>query len=89
MKALRFHITGNVQGVGFRWWTKQQAAALGLCGWARNLADGSVEVTAAGTKAALGELQARLRHGPAAATVTKVRAAAAEAAPPGPGFDIR
>lgn len=88
MKALRFHITGNVQGVGFRWWTKQQAAALGIRGWARNLADGSVEVTAAGPAAALAELQSRLHHGPAAAAVTKVHATAA-AVPPGPGFDIR
>lgn len=87
MKALRFRVTGQVQGVGFRWWTKRQAAALGLCGWARNLADGSVEVTAAGPASALAEFQSRLRHGPAAAAVTKVHAAAAEA-PPGSGFDI-
>jgi len=87
MKALRFHITGRVQGVGFRWWTKQQAAALGLRGWARNLADGSVEVTAAGSASALSELQSRLHHGPATAAVTKVHTA--ETTPPGPGFGIR
>lgn len=49
-------VTGRVQGVGFRWWTKSQALRLGLVGSASNLADGRVEVIAEGPPAACAEL---------------------------------
>ncbi len=42
----RFTVTGVVQGVGFRWWTKAQADDLGLAGSATNTSDGHVEVVA-------------------------------------------
>jgi acylphosphatase len=54
-------VSGRVQGVGFRWWTVQQAVALGLTGRATNLDDGRVEVVAEGPAAACRELLARLR----------------------------
>ncbi|GAB2695684.1 acylphosphatase [Thalassiella azotivora] len=41
-------VRGQVQGVGFRWWVRSRALALGLRGWARNLPDGRVEVVAQG-----------------------------------------
>ncbi|SOD70996.1 acylphosphatase [Jatrophihabitans sp. GAS493] len=41
-------VSGDVQGVGFRWWTRSQAVALGLQGSARNLADGRVAIVAVG-----------------------------------------
>ena len=47
-------VTGRVQGVGFRWWTRARALELGLAGWARNLDDGRVEVVAEGTAGAGG-----------------------------------
>ncbi len=43
-----FFVRGNVQGVGFRWWTRARAKELGLVGFARNLGDGRVEVCAQG-----------------------------------------
>jgi acylphosphatase len=43
-------VTGHVQGVGFRWWTRARALELGLAGWARNLDDGRVEVVAEGAR---------------------------------------
>lgn len=67
-----YHITGTVQGVGYRWWTRREARALGVRGTVRNRVDGSVEVVAAGTPEQLDRLEACLRRGPPAATVTAV-----------------
>jgi len=61
-----------VQGVFFRDTTRQRAKALGLTGWVRNLADGSVEVTAEGPRAALDSLLEFLHAGPAHAHVERV-----------------
>ncbi|CAN5612843.1 acylphosphatase [soil metagenome] len=48
-RALMF-VRGNVQRVGFRWWTRSQALELGLVGYARNTPDGRVEVCAQGAR---------------------------------------
>lgn len=58
-------VRGHVQGVGFRWWTRSQAMALGLAGHARNLDDGRVEVVAQGPSGALSELVRLLSEVPA------------------------
>lgn len=55
------HVRGDVQGVGFRWWTRARTLELGLDGAARNLPDGRVEVTAQGPRAACEELLELLR----------------------------
>ena len=65
-------ITGRVQGVGFRWFTRQAATALGLRGTVRNAADGSVEVVAEGPADRLAELERRLRQGPRGAVVESI-----------------
>jgi acylphosphatase len=54
-------VRGRVQGVGFRFWTRSRALELGLSGWARNLADGHVEVVAEGSRDACHALLAVLR----------------------------
>lgn len=82
-----WRLSGRVQGVGFRWWTARTARSLGLRGTVRNLPDGRVEVHAAGTTAALEDLERRLERGPAAARVDRVEAISpAEDLPP--GFEI-
>ncbi|MDL5367798.1 acylphosphatase [Xanthomonas sp. NCPPB 2654] len=72
MAAARFLVSGRVQGVSFRASTRERALALGLDGQARNLADGRVEVIAAGEAAALETLADWLQHGPPAARVAQV-----------------
>lgn len=62
-------VRGGVQGVGFRYFVCQQARALGLTGWVRNLHSGRVEVLAEGSRPALEQLAAALRSGPAMADV--------------------
>lgn len=67
--ALRCRVTGRVQGVFFRASAQRKARALGIVGYARNLQDGSVEVLAIGSTAALDEMRAWLGVGPTAARV--------------------
>lgn len=70
--TVRFLVAGEVQGVGFRYFVLRRAATAGLCGWARNLADGRVEVVARGSPEALRTLEAQLRAGPPQASVADV-----------------
>jgi acylphosphatase len=67
--STRFLVSGLVQGVGFRWFVARHARALGLAGYARNLADGRVEVVVSGPDEALPALERLLRAGPANAQV--------------------
>lgn len=83
--ALRVHIEGRVQGVGYRYWLVEQAASLGLDGWVRNLRDGRVEAVVSGPKPALDEILRRCHEGPAFARVDRI-AAEAEIAPVDRGF---
>jgi acylphosphatase len=69
----RFLVSGRVQGVFFRASTVERGRALGLRGFARNLADGRVEVVAAGDGAALQALELWLRRGPPLASVASVQ----------------
>jgi len=78
-EARRFVVRGRVQGVGFRWFVEREALSLGVGGWVRNNADGSVEVLAVGTRDQLLSLRSRLRQGPRAARVDDVQES--EAAP--------
>lgn len=72
MSTERFEVLGRVQGVGFRWFVREQARALGLAGSVRNLSNGSVEVIARGDAAALDGLFDALRQGPPGARVDDV-----------------
>ena len=66
---LHVRVRGRVQGVGFRWFVREAARGLGVAGWVRNDADGSVEVAAEGPTDAIHKLRARLLEGPAGASV--------------------
>lgn len=68
----RVEVRGRVQGVGFRWYARENARRLGLAGWVRNRDDGSVEVAASGAAQAVGRFLEDLRRGPAGARVDDV-----------------
>lgn len=89
--TLSVRVTGRVQGVSYRAWTKDKAAAHGLSGWVRNMPDGSVRALLHGPASAVRAMVEAMRDGPAAARVARIETAPAEApggAPDGPGFRI-
>ncbi len=67
--AKRFVISGRVQGVGFRYFVRQQALALRLAGWVRNLPDGRVEAFVEGSSSEIDSIEQRLREGPSGSHV--------------------
>jgi acylphosphatase len=72
MTAAKFLVSGQVQGVGFRWFVARHSRRLGLIGHASNLPDGRVEVVVSGPPDGLSELADLLRAGPAHAEVSGV-----------------
>ncbi len=66
-------VSGVVQGVSFRYFTRQTARSLGLCGWVRNRSDGDVELEAEGERGLIEELIKALRAGPPSAHVRDVQ----------------
>lgn len=81
-RAVRLRISGRVQGVWFRGWTVDQAQALGIDGWVRNRLDGTVEVLAVGSAAAVESLIHACRRGPPAARVEDVEVTPAQGITP-------
>ena len=71
---MRCHVVvrGRVQGVGFRWFVREEARRLNVAGWVRNRADGCVEVAAEGTNDSIDALRRALEEGPPGATVASV-----------------
>jgi acylphosphatase len=64
MERATIFVRGRVQGVGFRWWTRARALELGLVGFARNMADGRVEICAQGRLEALKRLRDLIEEEP-------------------------
>lgn len=71
----RLRVYGKVQGVSYRNWTVAQARALGISGWVRNRADGTVEALVQGGAAVVDTFIARCHEGPPAALVHQVEVA--------------
>jgi acylphosphatase len=85
-QSRRYFVSGNVQGVGYRFFVQRAAEKLGVGGYARNLFDGRVEVFATGSSMRLAELRTALERGPRFASVSGVREEEAE---PSPLFEKR
>lgn len=83
-------VSGMVQGVGFRYFTRREGQRIGLTGWVRNLGDGRVEARAEGDIGRLEEFERALRRGPAGASVTEVHVLEVpDERQPLAGFEIR
>ena len=85
MKTVLVRVAGRVQGVWFRGWTEDQAAARGLNGWVRNRRDGSVEALFSGPDREVTDMVEACRRGPSAARVDSLTQQEAEP-PTEPGF---
>jgi acylphosphatase len=72
LKRIRLIVSGRVQGVGFRFSTRDEAQDLGLKGWVKNIPSGDVEIVAEGREDVLRMLAAWAHQGPRAAHVSNV-----------------
>ncbi|WP_374764998.1 acylphosphatase [Yunchengibacter salinarum] len=70
--ALKVRVSGRVQGVSFRDWTRREADRLGVNGWVRNREDGTVEALLVGRQDRVEDMLRALRSGPPGARVTRV-----------------
>lgn len=86
---LHIFVSGRVQGVGFREFARRSAEKTGVCGYAKNLVNGDVEVAAEGTRAALDEFLLLLEQGPPASNVDDVRIDELKGSRNYTGFEIR
>ena len=89
VRTVRVRIAGRVQGVGYRYWTEDEAIELGLAGWVRNRRDGSVEALFSGAAGSVEEMLRRCHGGPAAAAVASVEVLDEGRDPPPGGFEVR
>ena len=73
MIARHISVSGRVQGVFFRAWTRERAEALGVTGWIRNCPDGHVEAHVEGEDSLVEQMLELLRRGPPAAQGENLR----------------
>lgn len=72
IKRYKLIVVGRVQGVGYRYFTVQQAGMYSLTGWVRNCYNGNVEVEAQGKKPLIDRFIEELRRGPLFGHVTGI-----------------
>ena len=84
MKSVRVVISGRVQGVWYRAWTREQASGRGLSGWVRNREDGTVEAVFSGPDENVNAMLEAARSGPRLARVDTIDSEPCE--PPEDGF---
>jgi len=87
-KSVRAVISGRVQGVWYRAWTQGEAEKLGLAGWVRNCADGTVEAVFSGPVEAVDAMLLKCKKGPTFARVSSI-STQPEPPPQEPGFHKR
>ena len=88
MRQCVIEVSGNVQGVFFRDFTRREAERLRITGWVKNELDGSVTIVAQGGEAFLKKFIARVRQGPPRARVDFVSVRWEESKEAFPHFEI-
>lgn len=89
MKRLRIYVSGVVQGVGFRYFTRKKAQEMGVKGYVMNLPDGRVLVVAEGDEQNLDKFISSLKEGPKFANVKSIEIVEEEYRGEFGGFEIR
>ena len=89
--SMQLHIlvSGRVQGVGFRDFARRSAEEFGIHGYAKNLANGGVEIVAEGAGTALDDFLDTLKNGPPAGRVDHVQIDQRDSSGEYTGFEIR
>jgi acylphosphatase len=83
------YLLGRVQGVGFRYWTADEARRRHLTGWVRNLDSGAVEAVFEGRPADVADMLRWCEDGPPGAFVRDMRISRDEPLEDVPRFEIR
>jgi acylphosphatase len=73
LKRIYLNVEGRVQGVGFRYYCKEEAAKLNLYGWVKNNSDGSVSLEAQGDVTLLTQFIDLVQIGPSYSRVNKIK----------------
>lgn len=89
MIRTRATVAGRVQGVGFRYYTRQVAGAYEVTGFVRNLVDGNVEVEVQGPEGEVRRFLGDVRIGPPGSRVDEIDTENISTRPEENGFDIR
>lgn len=89
MRTVTITVTGEVQGVGFRYGLREAAEHAGAVGWVRNRRDGAVEARVTGDDETIEAVVRWAHEGPPASRVDQVRVEPDATAEPFPGFEIR
>ena len=88
LRAKRYLVSGRVQGVGFRWYTRNAAEKVGVVGIVRNLRDGRVEAIAVGSSEQHEQFRSLIAEGPSHSHVTDINIEELDRIPHYPHFDI-
>lgn len=83
------YISGRVQGVGFRHFTRVNAEKLDVAGWVKNLPDGRVEAVFDGEEEQVRELINRCKKGPRASFVKDIEEKEIKEKGASNGFEVR
>jgi acylphosphatase len=89
MRRLSATVTGLVQGVSYRYYTRREAVRLGLVGWVKNEDNGSVYIVAEGQDEALRRFLEFMKQGSPSARVKHVAADWSPASGEFRSFEIR
>jgi acylphosphatase len=88
-QRVKLIVTGQVQGIGYRWFVQQEAMQEKLSGWVRNRPDGTVELEAEGDSDRMDQFINALRSAHPNARVDHIEIQRLEPLKKSAGFDIK